>query len=373
MAEPDQDHQERNEPASPKRLDDARRRGQVPRSRELATSLLLLAASGAMLGIGAHTIEGLAELMRTSLSAGSGGARPGPWPSLSSGLGGGLSALAPFMAVTAAVALLGPMALGGFNASAEALGPKWDKLDPIKGLQRLFSWRAFMEMAKAGAKFVLLTGATAILLSIAAGPVLGLATLAPEPALRSGAWLLGYAFVALSATTLLIAAVDVPFQLWTHARQLRMSRQEVKEELKQTEGKPEVRGRLRALQREFANRRMLDAVADADVVVTNPDHYACALRYDVAVESAPRLVAKGTDHMAERIRSRAMSADVPLFSSPRLARAIFHHTRLGEPIPVGLYVAVAEVLAYVFRLREGVQARAPGQPGIPAEFEVTSP
>ena len=379
MAEPGNDSHERTEPATPKRVEDARRRGQVPRSRELTTTLLLLCAGVAFLVHGAAFGETVSELMRASFRT---AIAEGPvaahlWRALMAAFGHSLLGLAPFLALTAVAAALAPMALGGFNLSAEALSPKWEKLDPIQGLKRVFSSRGLMEMLKAAAKFGLVTGSTALLLWLSADRVMALNLMAPAAAIGPAMRLLGYAFVVLASTTILIAAADVPFQLWSHRRQLRMSHQEVKEELKETEGKPEVRGKIRALQREFANRRMLDAVPNADVVITNPTRYACALRYEAAPGEAPRVVAKGVDELAERIRARAEGAAVPLLRVPALARAVYHHTRLGEQIPAGLYVAVAEVLAYVYRLRQGAGGLEPAgvlatRVAVPREYVVDS-
>ena len=367
------DAHERTEPATPKRLEDARRRGQVPRSRELTTTVLLVTSAATLLLFGGDLGRGVLEVMQMSFQAPVAGGKLSmhPWNVLMGAFGASLLALGPFLMLTAVVAFLGPMALGGFNFSAESLAPKWDKLDPMKGLKRVFSSRGLMEMLKALAKFGLLMGTAALVLWLSVDSILGLNSTAPGVAIGPAMRLLGNAFVALAAATLVIAAIDVPFQLWSHARQLRMSHQEVKDELKETEGKPEVRGRIRALQREMANRRMLDAVGEAHVVITNPTHYACALRYDGQEGEAPRVVAKGVDRMAERIRSRAEAASVPLVGAPALARAVYHHTRLGEEIPVGLYVAVAEVLAYVFQLRRGSGREVPPTDiAVPGEYAV---
>ena len=300
MAEPRTDQQEKTEPATPKRLDDARRRGQVPRSRELATTALVVAVGASFFALGPRLVGDIGATMRQSfntLPVKAGEELP-LWEPLADALSGGLLAIAPILAVTLIVALLAPMMLGGWSMSAEALSFKWDKLDPVRGLKRVFSSRGLVELLKAAAKFVLITGTTAVLLWIAKDHIVALGRGAEETALRDAAIAVVAAFLVLGATTVVIAAVDVPFQIWSHSHQLRMSRQEVKDELKETEGKPEVKGRLRALQREVASRRMMEAVPEADVVVTNPEHFACALRYDPHRMSAPRLMAKGAGHIA---------------------------------------------------------------------------
>jgi flagellar biosynthetic protein FlhB len=186
--------------------------------------------------------------------------------------------------------------------------------------------------------------------------------------------LIGWSFVMISATLILVAAIDVPFQLWDHKRQMKMTRQEVREEMKETEGRPEVKGRIRSLQRELAQRRMMEEVPEADVIVTNPTHYAVALRYEQSRMLAPKVVAKGADLVAANIRKVGAENDVPLVESPLLARALFFSTELGQTIPAGLYLAVAKILAYVFQLRVydsdgGEKPEFPTELSIPEEFQ----
>ena len=181
-------------------------------------------------------------------------------------------------------------------------------------------------------------------------------------------------FIALSASMLVIAAVDVPFQLWDHARQLRMSKQDVREESKDLEGRPEIKGRIRNMQREMARRRMMDEVPKADVVVTNPTHYAVALRYQQDKMSAPRVVAMGADLVAANIRAKAQEHGVTLLEAPPLARALFFNAELDKEIPAGLYLAVAQVLAYVYQLKAarkygGITPQAPKDLPVPDELQ----
>ncbi len=175
--------------------------------------------------------------------------------------------------------------------------------------------------------------------------------MALEPAIARGLSMLGWAAVILTSTLIVLALFDVPFQLWDHKRQLKMTQQEVRDELKETEGRPEVRGRIRQLQREMAQRRMMEEVPKADVIVTNPTHFAVALRYDADRMRAPIVVAKGADLVAANIRRVGREHDVPLVEAPLLARAIYFSTELEAPIPAGLYLAVAQLLAYVFQLK----------------------
>lgn len=356
MAEQKNDSQERTEQATPKRLQQAREKGQVPRSRELSTTALLFAAAAGLFSVGPNIVQGFADLMRSSFTL----APASLTQELPLLMAFGeacliaLKSLGPFLGLVAIAALMAPLSLGGWSFSAQALAFKWEKLDPIRGLGRVFSWNGLMELVKALAKFVLTTGVAVLVLWMGMAEFLSLNRQSLGPALTHTAHMVAWSFLALSAATLVIALVDVPFQLWNHARRLRMTRQEVKDELKETDGKPEVKSRIRNLQREVAQRRMMEALPSADVVLTNPTHFAVALSYKQEKMRAPRLVAKGADLVAQRIREIAHEHNVPIVSSPMLARAVYFSTRIDDEIPVGLYVAVAQVLAYVFRLREHV-------------------
>jgi flagellar biosynthetic protein FlhB len=280
-----------------------------------------------------------------------------------------LLALVPvFIALTLAT-LLSPVALGGWMFSVKPMMPKFERLDPIAGLQRMFSVRSLVELLKAIAKVLVVGGAALLLLWSLRGDVIAMAQEPLESAIHHASYLVLWSALALSASTLLIAAVDVPFQLFDHAGKLRMTMQQVRDELKESEGRPEVKSRIRQLQREMAKARMMSAVPKADVVITNPTHYAVALRYDVERAGAPLMVAKGADLVAFRIREIAQANGVPVVSSPRLARAIFHTTELDQEVPAALYLAVAQVLAYVFHLRNWrrMGGKAPQMPG---EFDI---
>lgn len=349
------DFQERTEQATPKRLREAREKGQVPRSRELNTMVLLLAASGGLLTLGPGLAQGLYDLMHNGLTL-SRGMVTNPammYPAMVETIRQALWLLTPLLLLLVLAALIASTVLGGVNFSAQALAFRWDRLDPLKGLGRVFSPNGLMELAKALVKFMLVASVAVLLLWYDAPRLVGLGSEALLPALVHAGSMIGWGFLLLSATLTLIAAVDAPFQLWQHAKQLRMTRQEVRDENKETEGQPEVKGRQRALQREIARRRMMEEVPHADVVVTNPTHYAVALRYDQEGSGAPKVVAKGTQLVAARIRELAADNGVPVHSAPPLARALYTHTRLGEEIPAALYVAVAQLLAYVYQLNSG--------------------
>ncbi|MGB5261459.1 MAG: flagellar biosynthesis protein FlhB [Gammaproteobacteria bacterium] len=353
MAAEDQTGMERTEQATPKRLLDAREKGEVPRSRDLNSLLLLLAASGGLLGFGDHLAGGLAQQMSTSLSH----PRDNLFdpqllqPYLGNVLVEMLLTFAPFLLLLFVVALLAPMALGGWVFSPQGLVPNIDKLNPIKGFGRIFSTRAPVEALKAFAKFVVVAVASTLLLYQRAGELFMLGAEPVRQGLAHMATIVGWSFVGLSAVLILIAAVDVPFQLWQHANKLKMTKQQVRDERKQTEGSPETKSRIRAVQRQMAQQRMMQEIPTADVVVTNPTHYAVALRYDKEGSGAPIVVAMGVDLIAGQIRKVALANDVMVVEAPPLARALYYNGEIGAEIPAGLYVAVAQLLAYVYQLR----------------------
>lgn len=374
MAE-DQSGMDRTEQATPKRLQEAREQGQVPRSRDLNTLLLLLASSGGLLMFGEHLATGLATQMKTALSQTRDSVMD---PNTLQPLFGDLlmhvlMTFAPFLLMLFMVAFFAPMALGGWNISAKALKPNLGKLNPIKGIGRIFSMRAPVEAAKAFGKFLIVATVSSILLYSMADELFMLGSESVKQGLAHMAAIIGWSFVGLSAVLILIAAVDVPFQLWEHANKLKMTKQQVKDERKQTEGSPEVKSKVRQVQRQLAQQRMMQDIPTADVVVTNPTHFAVALRYEQEGSGAPVVVALGADQVASEIRKVAAANDVPVIEAPPLARSLFYHCEIGQEIPAGLYVAVAQLLAYVYQLRT-VQAgkAAPQQPDafpIPEELQ----
>ncbi|WP_029135165.1 flagellar biosynthesis protein FlhB [Sedimenticola selenatireducens] len=376
MAE-NEDGQEKTEEPTSKRLDDAKKKGQIARSKELNTMAITLIGGMALVGMSGSLGQGLVKIMSSNLTI----PREEMFDVMAmtrrlvSSIQDALLMLAPFFAVVVVVAVLSSIALGGMAFSAQAMTPKLSKMNPLKGLKRLFSIKGLIELAKAMAKFFLVGGATALVLWLTLDSFINLSGMGLEPAIRELVNLVGWAFVLVSSTLILVAAVDVPFQIWDHKKQLKMTRQEIREEMKDTEGRPEVRGRIRQLQREMATRRMMDEVPKADVIVTNPTHYAVALRYNQARMNAPVVVAKGTELVAANIRRVGTEHAVPIIESPMLARAIYFHTELGEAIPAGLYLAVAKILAYVFQLKAYVpgQGKRPAEPGelqIPDELKV---
>jgi flagellar biosynthesis protein FlhB len=374
MAQQD-DGQERTEEATPKRLEDARKKGQIARSRELNTMAMLLLGALGLLSMAPFMIGRMEALFRTGLSL-SREAVFDPWTMIdifSVSIMQGIALVMPFMVLMLVTALLAPMALGGWSFSVEAMGPKFDKLNPLKGLKRIFALRGLVELIKALAKFLLIGGVGAMLLVHNMPRFNGLAYETVPQALAHAGSILGWSFLILSLSLMVIAAIDVPFQIWDHAKNLKMTRQEIKDEYKTTEGKPEVKAQIRRMQQELAQGRMMSEVPKADVVITNPTHFAVALKYDANNMRAPLVVAKGADLMASQIRTVATANGVPLFEAPPLARAIYYSTDIDREVPAGLYLAVAQVLAYVYQLRTarrkgGFEPHRPADLPIPDEF-----
>lgn len=347
--------QERTEKATPKRLKDARDKGQIARSRELNSAALVLLGAGGLWALGGHLGSVFIDLMRGGFTIDRAAALdPAALVSyLGAASGQALWALAPWLLLALVIATAAPMLLGGFLLSAENLAPKFERLDPAKGLKRVFSAQGAVETGKALAKFVVLGGIAWLVVRQMAPALLALGSEPMPGAIVHALGLSAKAFFVTALGLLLIAAVDVPFQLWNHAKQLRMTRQDIKDEMKESEGRPEVRGRIRQRQQELSRRRMMQDIPKASVVITNPTHYAVALRYDVGADGAPRLVAKGADLVAQQIRAAAREHGVPILEQPPLARALFYTTKLGAEVPRELYTVVAQVLAWVYQLRAG--------------------
>jgi flagellar biosynthesis protein FlhB len=353
MAEGGDTGQERTEQPTSKRVEEARKQGQVPRSTDLnAASVMLLAGAGLYM-MGGHLGTQLHDLMRTGLSLRREDAvdESRALAMFANEVLHALLACAPILGLTLVAALVAPMAIGGWNLSFTALAPNFDKLNPTNGLQRIFSPRSAVELAKALAKFLFIAIVAACLLWKNAGELMGLGAEPVDAGLTHAAHLVGHAFLILAGTMGLIAAVDVPWQLYQHNQKLKMTRQEIKEEMKESDGSPEMKGRIRRVQGELARRRMMHEVPKADVVVTNPTHFAVALRYDETRMRAPIVVAKGADVVAARIREIATENNVPIFEAPPLARALHRNVEIGGEIPNHLYVAVAQVLTYIYQLK----------------------
>lgn len=354
MADDNQTPQEdRTEQATAKRLEDARRKGQIPRSRELNMAVVLVTACVALYSDQAGIAASARELMTNALRFDRAAlADPGYMTTaLTDAVFTALRMCSPLFAALAAAAVLGAVAIGGFVFSAEPVSFKFERLNPIAGIGRMFSANSLVEVLKALAKAAVIIGFIVALLMGSTDSLLGLSGRPINSAMAEATWLSLLALAVSSAALLLIAAVDAPWQLWSHAQRMKMTRKEIEDEAKESDGRPEVRSRIRALQQETARRRMLADVAKADVVITNPTHFAVALRYDDQRMRAPVVLAKGADLTAARIREVATGHKIALFESPMLARALYWSTDIGQEIPAPLYLAVAQVLTYVYRLR----------------------
>jgi len=369
----DQPAGERTEQPTERRLRESRERGQVARSRELETTAVLLAASLTLLLAAPAIVGAASELLQQSLAI------RAEQVSDERIIGAVLrrDALAGLVLVVALslpvmiAAVLAPMMVGGLVFSGKALAPDFSRLDPIAGLRRVFALHGLVEVAKALAKFAAVGTVALVLLARMTPEIVQLGAQDVVRGMSHGTWLMLICLLVLSASLLLIAAIDVPFQIWDHGRNLRMTHEEVREELRDAEGRPEVRNRIRQLAQERARRRMMQEVPRADVVIVNPTHFAVALSYSGGSMRAPRVVAKGKELVAARIREIAQANGVPIYESPPLARSLYFTTELGDEIPAGLYSAVAKVLAWVYRVRAAASEGAaipPAPPLAPEEI-----
>ncbi|WED21051.1 flagellar biosynthesis protein FlhB [Vibrio sp. JC009] len=348
------DGQERTEDATPRRLQQAREKGQVARSKELASVSVLVVGALSLMAFGETLAKGLLTVMgRFFTLSRSEVFDPGKLLDIVSGaLVHLIMPLGMILITLFVAAIIGAAGVGGINFSVEAAMPKLSKMNPMNGLKRMVGMQSWVELIKSILKVGLVAGVAFFLIDRAKADLFQLSMdVFPQNIFHALEILLDF-ILLISCSLLVVVAIDIPFQIWQHAEQLKMTKQEVKDEYKDTEGKPEVKGRIRMLQREAAQRRMMAEVPTADVVVTNPEHFSVALRYDSSIDKAPIVVAKGTDHMALKIREVAREHDIYVIPAPPLARALYHSTELEQQIPDGLFVAVAQVLAYVFQLKQ---------------------
>lgn len=354
MAE-NQDGTEKTEDATPKKIQQSRDKGQVARSKELTTMLMMMASAIAFIVIGDNFVIGLSEIMIKAFSFD----RKAIFDDtmmvqyLALAIEQAFWVVLPLITILVLIAIISPMVLSGFVFSTQALAPKLEKLDPIKGMKKLFAMRGLMELLKALLKFLVIGAMGYFLVWVNAERLLNLGNQHAIEAMAHSAEIIAWAFLFLSLVLILFALIDVPFQLWDHAKQLKMTKQEVKDEMKQSDGNPEMKGRRRMMQRELAMQRMMSSVPQADVIVTNPTHFAVALKYNPDTMRAPVIVAMGADFIASQIRSVAASHQIPLLSAPALARALYYNGDIDNEIPDGLFLAVAQVLAYIYQLKQG--------------------
>ena len=366
---------EKSESPTPRRLEKAREEGQVARSRELSTFALLAAGVAGMWMTADRISQGFAQLMRHGMQFEPGTALD-TRRMLSYAAHSGADALmviAPLFIVLMIASLAAPMALGGWLFTTKSLAPNFGRLNVLKGLGRMFSTQGLVELVKAVAKTTLVGAVAYWAIARDKDAVMGLMTQPPRAALPYVGEMIVVCCAFIVASLLLVTAIDIPFQLWQHHKKLRMTKEEVRQENKETEGDPHVKAHIRQLQRQAARRRMMQDVPKADVIVTNPTHFAVALEYKDNM-SAPRVLAKGTDLVAQRIREMATEHRIPILEAPPLARALHRHVEIGHEIPATLYTAVAEVLAWVFQLRRwrtegGVEPMTPSDLPVPTELD----
>ena len=370
---------EKTEQPSQRRLDQAREEGQAARSRELSTFSVLFAGGAGLWLMGSTLSAHLIKLLRDGLTLDATLAFNDDLllPRLHTLSLEILVAFLPFLLLLLVTATLSPLLLNGWIFSLKPLQPNLAKLNPITGIGRMFSINSLVELGKAIAKSLLVGGIGAWAIWHNKDSVMMLIVEPLTIALPHLGYLLWMSFLTIMGGLFLIASVDVPFQLWEHNKKLKMTKEEVRKEARESEGDPQVKGRIRSMQREMARRRMMSNIPTADVVVTNPTHYAVALSYSEKGMGAPIVVAKGSHLLAARIREIAIQNNVPILEAPPLARALHKHTELGQAIPEALYNAVAEVLAYVYQLRRyhqgsGAMPDAPHDLPVPPQLDPAS-
>lgn len=368
--------QERTEAASPQRLQKAREDGNVPQSRELATFVVLMTGGAALWMMAGHIGQTMSQIMRGGLQFDPAVARDSSlaMARLSSQFFDAALALAPFLILLVIATLAAPMLMHGWVFSSKALMPDFKRLNPLTGIKRIVSHQGLVELVKSLAKVGLLGVVAFWLIWSNVDAIFALGLEDQKSAIQHMGDLVGKVYLLAAGAMIFVVVLDVPYQLWSYYNRLKMTKEQLRQEAKETEGDPYIKARVRAQQREMARRRMMAEIPTADVVVTNPTHYAVALKYTEGKMGAPRVVAKGADAVAAKIREVAAEHNVPLLEAPPLARALFRHTELGDEIPATLYAAVAEVLAYVFQLRHfrqagGAYPQAPVALPVPPELD----
>ena len=350
MAEEEQG-QEKTEEATPRKLEKAREEGQVARSRELGSVAIVAFGAAAALFVAPDIALDLKQITVDAFRQAADINRPLPTYAFDVVVQA-LLAVLPLLIVLFGAGIAANLGVGGMVFAPKAIAPKLNRLSPIKGFGRMFSMKALVELGKSIGKFLLISGVAVSTLYVLLPEILFLSSMPLQSAMAQGLGYVGLSVLLAGLALIFIAAIDVPFQIAQHKKQLKMTKQEVRDELKNSEGKPEVKAKLRALQQQASQRKALDSVPEADVVITNPEHFSVAIKYDASNMEAPVLVAKGVDHMAFRIREIADANDVPKVAIPILARAIYYNTEIDQQMPESLYLAVAQVLAYVYQLEQ---------------------
>jgi flagellar biosynthetic protein FlhB len=365
---------EKTEEATARKLRNARDDGQVARSVELPAAAVTIGAILVMYFIGSAWMTRVATIFAQGFTF---DRKTLDNPELlvttfASQMGESFLLIVPILGVTAVLAVLSSGATGGYLFSLKSVMPKFSKLSPLQGFARMFGTKAAVELGKAILKFSLVATVLWSLVTTQLDQLMALGQMGLEPALAHAGIMIGESALWLSLSLLVIALIDAPYQKFAFMKRMRMTKQEIKDEMKDMEGQPEVKAKIRQRQREMANAKMIQKVKDADVVITNPEHFAVALSYDPTGDGAPILLAKGSDFLAQRIREEAEKHGIEIFSAPPLARALYFTTKLDQPIPEALYLAVAQVIAYVFSLadvRPGIEPMRKPSPKIPTSMQ----
>jgi flagellar biosynthetic protein FlhB len=372
---------EKTEPASAKRLRDARESGDIPRSREVGTFAVLMTAGAGLWMLGGGLFDKMQQVVHSGLSLD----REQIYnpnvliERITADIAGMLLACLPLAGAVMLVMLASPLLIGGWNFTSKAFTPNFGKLNPLNGLGNLVSTNALIELLKAFAKALLVGAVAWYVVQSQKEAVIGLVLEPPGAATAHLGGLLARAFLIMVGALGAIALLDGPYQLWHYADKLKMTRQEVIQESKESDGNPQIKGKIRQMQREMSRKRMMANVPKADVIVTNPTHFAVALKYADGQRGAPRVIAKGTDEVAAKIREIAKEHKITMLEAPALARALYKHTDIDDEIPEALYSAVAEVLAYVYQLRaytKGASQHYPDRPNklpVPPEMDPFNP
>lgn len=358
MAESDSG--EKTEEPTAKKLTDARKKGQIARSKDLGTMFVLVGSACAMLLMGSSLVEGMSLMMKRlfSLSRREVMDVNALFSVISNSVSLVIVPMLWIFFIILVAAFIGNTLLGGMSFSWGAMAPKASRLSPAAGFKRMFGVQAAVELIKSILKFFVVFIVAFLLLTGLFEQILGLSLEAVPTNFGHAVNMLLWMFLTLALSIGIIAVIDAPYQVWNHTRQLKMTKQEIKDEHKNTEGNPEVKGRIKRTQYEMSQRRMMGEVPNSDVVITNPTHYSIALKYDAAIGGAPKLVAKGIDEMAMHIRTIAKENNVEIIQSAALARSLYYTAKVDQDIPEELYAAVAQVLAFIFQLNEHKKGRA---------------
>ncbi|TJZ72914.1 flagellar biosynthesis protein FlhB [Chitiniphilus eburneus] len=371
--------EDKTEPASPRKLEEARKKGQIPRSHELSTFSILLTGLIALLMLGPGVFTAMEQIFHSELRF---DRVTVTTPTLmlvhfTNAVGIALRACVPIFAACALAALLTPIAIGGLLFTFETVTPNFTRMNPLNGIKRMFSMRAVVEAVKAILKSGLIGGVAAYALWSEREQFVQLVVMPADVGFAYLWGMIKHTLLLVVGGMALIPMLDVPYQLWEYYKGLRMTKEEVKKEYKESEGDPHIKGRIRQLQREAARKRMMANIPKADVIVTNPTHYAVALQYTEKMR-APTVVAKGAFLLAERIIELGREHKVSVVRTPPFARALYHHAELGEEIPAALYTAAAEVLAYIYQLRHfhqhgGLEPALSDELPVPPELDPETP